>query len=92
MTMSVANAIGRLVQKSTRSNAKHTLISSRHMSFSFAGPRKLDEVMKTDLIEVKDKIEISDIWLTYHESKERVVGSVVSGEKGKLIVERAEKM
>ncbi len=48
--------------------------------------------MKTELIEGKTKAEISDIWMTYHESKERVHGSIASGEEGKLIVERAEKM
>jgi len=65
----------------------------RHLSgFSFAGPRKLEEIMKTELIEGKNKAEISDIWLSYHEDKERVHGTIVSGKQGKLILERAGKM
>lgn len=39
-------------------------------NFSFAGPRKLDEIMKVELLKEKSKSEISDIWLSYHESKE----------------------
>ena len=62
------------------------------MGFSFAGPRKLEEVLKTELIEGKNKAEISDIWMTYHENKERVHGCIASGEQGKLILERAGKM
>ena len=60
--------------------------------FSFAGPQKLDEIMKTELLEDKTKSEISDIWMAYHEEKERVHGTIVSGEEGKLILERAGKM
>jgi len=48
--------------------------------------------MKTELIEGKNKAEISDIWMTYHENQERVHGTIVSGEEGKLILERADKM
>jgi len=47
--------------------------------------------MNSDLL-AKNKAEISDIWMTYHEDKERVDGSIVSGEEGKLILERAAKM
>lgn len=80
------------MQKSARSKANHNLVTSRHMGFSFAGPRKLEEVLKTELIEGKNKAEISDIWMTYHENKERVHGCIASGEQGKLILERAGKM
>lgn len=47
--------------------------------------------MKTELIDGKNKTEISDIWMTYHENKERVHGGIMSGEEGKLILERADK-
>lgn len=60
--------------------------------FSFAGPRKLNEIMKTELLEDKTKSEISDIWLAFHEEKERVHGTIVSGKEGKLILERAKNM
>jgi len=41
----------------------------RNLSFSFAGPRNLDEVIKKELIEDKTSAEVADIWYTYHESK-----------------------
>jgi len=105
--MSILNRIplGRLLQKTSRSASKSSTNSTtiynlplrndtrRHLSgFSFAGPRKLEEIMKTELIEGKNKAEISDIWMTYHENQERVHGTIVSGEEGKLILERADKM
>lgn len=66
------------------------LVKRRHMSgFSFAGPRNLNEIMKTDLLHDKKKAEISDIWMTYHENKERVCSSIISGDKGVKILERA---
>jgi hypothetical protein len=101
--MSILNRIplGRLLQKTARSASKSSIIynlplrndTRRNLSgFSFAGPRKLEEIMKTELIEGKNKAEISDIWMTYHENQKRVHGTIVSGEEGKLILERADKM
>mmetsp|Transcript_22901 Transcript_22901/g.28862 ORF Transcript_22901/g.28862 Transcript_22901/m.28862 type:complete len:186 (-) Transcript_22901:156-713(-) len=60
--------------------------------FSFAGPRSLNEIMKTDLLEGKTKAEISEIWMTYHEGKERVHGAILKGCDGVKILERAEKL
>ena len=101
--MSILNRIplGRLLQKTARSASKSSIIynlplrndTRRNLSgFSFAGPRKLEEIVKTELIEGKNKAEISDIWMTYHENQKRVHGTIVSGEEGKLILERADKM
>ena len=59
--------------------------------FSYVGPRKLDEVMRVELLQDKKKAEVSDIWMTYHEDKERVHGAFLSGEEGIRILERAEK-
>lgn len=50
-------------------------------NFSFAGPQKLTDVMKTELLEDKSSTEISDIWLSYHETKERVHGIVIDGDR-----------
>eukprot|EP00586_Coscinodiscus_wailesii_P009676 CAMPEP_0172509736 /NCGR_PEP_ID=MMETSP1066-20121228/222595_1 /TAXON_ID=671091 /ORGANISM="Coscinodiscus wailesii, Strain CCMP2513" /LENGTH=233 /DNA_ID=CAMNT_0013288359 /DNA_START=173 /DNA_END=874 /DNA_ORIENTATION=+ len=58
-------------------------------SFSFAGPRKLSDVMKTELLEGKSKSEVSDIWMTYHEEKEDMLGMVISGKEGETILKRA---
>lgn len=41
----------------------------RHLSFTFAGPRVLDEIIKKDILEVKTGAEIADIWYTYHEAR-----------------------
>lgn len=59
--------------------------------FSFAGAKKLEDVIKLDLIQDKSKAEVSDIWLTYHEDKERVHGDILSGKDGLSILDRAEK-
>lgn len=46
-----------------------TRTTVRSLSFSFAGPRKLDDIIKTDLLKDKTSVEISDIWYRYHEDK-----------------------
>jgi hypothetical protein len=43
--------------------------TQRWLSFSFAGPKTLDDVMKKDLMQGKSGAEISDIWYSYHENK-----------------------
>ena len=43
--------------------------TKRCFSFNFAGPRKLDEILKKELVEDKSTTEIADLWYTYHESK-----------------------
>ena len=37
--------------------------------------------MKTELLEDKSKTEISDIWMSYHETKERVHGIAIDGDR-----------
>jgi hypothetical protein len=44
-------------------------LCARSFSFTFAGPRTLDEVVKKELIENKTGAEIADVWYTYHEEK-----------------------
>ena len=65
------------------------LDQTKRNNFSFAGPRKLDEILKTELIKDKSKAEVSDLWMTYHESKENVFGSVIPKDKGEIILRRA---
>jgi hypothetical protein len=70
-----------------------TTIQKRQMGgFSFAGPRNLSEILKTELIENKTSAEISDIWLTYHEEKDDVHGAIVKGSDGVTMLERGTKM
>ena len=67
-TRFIATAVQR--QLFRRSNAV-TSQSVRCFSFSFAGPRKLDDIMKKELVEDKSPTEVADIWYTYHEGKVR---------------------
>ena len=60
----------------------------RH-NFSYAGPRKLDDILKVEQIQDKTKVEVSDLWMTYHEGKEKVHGLVLDGATGKSILTRA---
>ena len=59
--------------------------------FSFAGPKKLDEIMKTELLEGKSKVEVSDMWMSYHKDKKGVFGSMLDVYNSTKIIDRAEK-
>jgi len=43
----------------------------RNLSFSFAGPRRLDEIIKKELVKDKSGAEVAEIWYKYHEEKVR---------------------
>ena len=64
--------------------------NSKRTNFSFAGPRKLEDILKTELIQDKSKAEVTDIWMTYHEQKEGVFGSVIPKTKGETVLKRAQ--
>jgi hypothetical protein len=49
--------------------------TTRNFSFTFAGPRTLDEIIKKDLVEDKTGAEVADVWYSYHESKVSVDAS-----------------
>mmetsp|Transcript_11241 Transcript_11241/g.14812 ORF Transcript_11241/g.14812 Transcript_11241/m.14812 type:complete len:225 (+) Transcript_11241:143-817(+) len=66
-------------------------ISVRQLSFSFLGPKKLEDVLKKELVEGKSATEVADLWYTYHEGKEDVVGLVLNGADGKSVLSRATK-
>jgi len=60
--------------------------------FTFAGARNLNDILKLELIHNRTKIEVSDLWLTYHESKENVAGLIISnGKVVKDMLSRASK-
>mmetsp|Transcript_10208 Transcript_10208/g.21507 ORF Transcript_10208/g.21507 Transcript_10208/m.21507 type:complete len:226 (-) Transcript_10208:284-961(-) len=63
--------------------------SKRCFSFSFAGPKKLHDILKKELVEDKSRTEISDLWYTYHESKDNVHGLVLGGKETKALIPRA---
>lgn len=58
-------------------------------NFSYAGPRKLGDILKIEQIQDKSKVEISDLWMTYHEGKEKVHGLILDGDVGKSVLARA---
>jgi len=47
------------------------IIGRRSLSFTFAGPRKLEDLIKKELMDDKAGTEVADIWFTYHEEKVR---------------------
>jgi hypothetical protein len=47
------------------------LAPTRSFSFSFVGPKTLEDVLKKDLIAGKSATEVADIWFSYHEKKVR---------------------
>jgi hypothetical protein len=49
--------------------------TTRNFSFTFTGPRTLDEIIKKDLVEEKTGAEVADVWYSYHESKVSVDAS-----------------
>lgn len=64
-------------------------LSQRCFSFNFAGPKKLNEILKKDMVEGKTPTEISDLWYTYHEGKENVHGLVLNGKETESLLVRA---
>eukprot|EP00545_Synedropsis_sp_CCMP1620_P007941 CAMPEP_0119015512 /NCGR_PEP_ID=MMETSP1176-20130426/11157_1 /TAXON_ID=265551 /ORGANISM="Synedropsis recta cf, Strain CCMP1620" /LENGTH=214 /DNA_ID=CAMNT_0006968811 /DNA_START=190 /DNA_END=834 /DNA_ORIENTATION=- len=58
-------------------------------TFSWAGPRSLDEIVKKELMVDKNAEEVSDIWIKYHEEKPSVHGMVLKGEEGLGVLSRA---
>ena len=62
---------------------------SRNFSFSFAGPKNLNDILKKDLVQDKSRTEVADIWYTYHEGKENVHGLVLRGEEAESLLSRA---
>jgi hypothetical protein len=47
--------------------------AERLFSFSFVGPKTLEDVLKKELVADKSATEVADIWYTYHEDKVRTV-------------------
>jgi hypothetical protein len=43
--------------------------AKRCFSFTFVGPRTLDEILKKELVQDKSATEVADLWYTYHENK-----------------------
>jgi len=47
--------------------------------------------MKTELLEGKSKVEVSDMWASYHENKQDVFGSTLDVNNSVKVIDRAEK-
>jgi len=59
-------------------------------SFSWTGPRSLNEILKKELLVGKTRDEISDIWKQFHEEQKSMLGMVYNNKDGNMIVERGE--
>jgi len=64
-------------------------VTDRCFSFSFAGPKKLDDILKKELVDDKSRSEVSDMWYSYHEDKDDVIGLVLNGKDSKALIPRA---
>jgi hypothetical protein len=53
------------------------------------GPKRLDDIVKKELLVNKSATEISDLWYTYHEGKENVHGIILDGQLAQPLLERA---
>ncbi|KAL3922971.1 MAG: hypothetical protein SGILL_001919 [Bacillariaceae sp.] len=78
-----------LFKATARPEISPTMVQARCFSFSFAGPKVLDDILKKDLVDDKSATEISDMWYSYHEGKENVHGIVLGGKAAAPLLERA---
>jgi ATP synthase mitochondrial F1 complex assembly factor 1 len=60
----------------------------RSMSFIFTG-RRLEDILKKELVQDKTPTEVADLWYTYHESKINVHGLVIKGQEATSLLQRA---
>ena len=54
-----------------------------------AGPKSLDEILKQEKIATLNKADVSDLWITYHENKKGVHGTVLERQQGLALIQRA---
>ena len=73
----------------THDNAVQSKLLQKRSNFSYAGPRKLSDILKVEQIKDKSKVEVSDLWMAYHEGKEKVHGMILDGSIGKSVLARA---
>jgi len=60
----------------------------RSMSFIFTG-RRLEDILKKDLVHDKTSTEVADLWYAYHDSKINVHGLVIQGHEATTLLQRA---
>lgn len=60
-------------------------------AFSFAGAKKLTDLIHADKFKGKSALEIADIWRVYHHQKPNVLGFHLDPARGRQIVENATK-
>ena len=64
-------ACKRQLQRPAAAAVAGVTAQQRLFSFSFAGPKTLEDILKKKLVEDKTATEVSDLWFTYHENKVR---------------------
>ncbi|CAJ1954587.1 unnamed protein product [Cylindrotheca closterium] len=63
--------------------------TTRCFSFSFVGPKELNDILKKDLVGDKPRSEVADLWYSFHEEKDNVHGLVMKGEDASTVLSRA---
>lgn len=69
-------------------SSSNPFIPQRSFSFIFTG-RRLDDIIKKELIHDKTSTEVADLWYAYHEDKVNVHGLVLKGNEATTILQRA---
>jgi len=62
---------------------------TKRSNFSYAGPKKLTDVLKVELLEEKSSTDITDLWMTFHEEKDNVHGWALESDEAKTVLTRA---
>jgi hypothetical protein len=57
--------------------------------FSMVGPKTLNEILKKEKISPLNRADIIDLWLSYHENKEGIHGSILERKQGLTLIQRA---
>jgi hypothetical protein len=59
-------------------------------TFTFAGPRSLKDILKTELLQDRTRDDIQHLWTHYHADKPHVLGLVRNGLEGQKLARRAQ--
>lgn len=73
-----------VAQRTIQGCKSHQQLSPpRSFSFSFVGPKTLEDILKKDLMAGKSATEVADIWFSYHENKVRTYCDCLSEHSGR---------
>ncbi|CAM9849675.1 unnamed protein product [Ectocarpus sp. 4 AP-2014] len=73
-------AVAKTMAAATGARAARVSQARRELSFSFPGPRKLEDITNLPLLAKEEKESIADIWTAYHDEREDSLGTVIPGD------------